>query len=140
MAINVLTDAKVIVNNVDLSDHADNLTLADTANQVDITAFGTSGYMAYAQGLKTASITVDFFNDYAAASVHSTLQPLYQSGGTFLVEIRPTSAAVSATNPRGSMVARLYDYSGLTGAIGAANKQSVTFHNAGTAGLTWGTV
>lgn len=135
----ILNNAMVKVSGVDLSDHAHSLQLTDDANDVDVTAFGGNGYSQHMPGLKDATITVDFYSDFAASSVHATLQPLYTSGGTFLVEIRPDSTnPVSATNPRGSMIASLYSYSGISGNVGDASTFQATFRNAGS-GITWGT-
>ena len=38
------------------------------------------------------------------------------------------------------MTARLYSYSGISGAVGEAATFEASFRNAGTAGLVWGTV
>jgi hypothetical protein len=65
MAIFTLTDAMVIVNGVTLSDHANKVTVEDTRDPVDITAFGATS-KAVTKGLGDASITVDFFQDFAA--------------------------------------------------------------------------
>jgi hypothetical protein len=37
------------------------------------------------------------------------------------------------------MIARIYSYPGLSGAVGEANTFDASFRNAGTAGITWGT-
>jgi hypothetical protein len=42
MAIFTLTDAHIIVNGVTLSDHANSVTVEDTRDAVDITAFGAT--------------------------------------------------------------------------------------------------
>jgi hypothetical protein len=139
MGKQVLLNVGISVNGVDLSDHAHTCTVADTAAQVDLTAFGGNGYQQYGRGLKDATITVDFFSDYAASSVHSTLSPLYTSGTAFALTVIPDSTvAVSATNPRGSMLASLYDYSPVSGQVGNAATFTATFRNAGS-GITWGT-
>lgn len=139
MAKYVHRDAYIAINGTALSDHASALTITDEAEEVEFTSFSSSGYREYGQGLKDATVEVTFFQDFAAASVHAILQPLYQSGGTFAVEVRPVNTTVSATNPRGSMVARLYAYAGFGGAVGEASELDVSFRNAGTAGFTWGT-
>lgn len=139
MAKYVMKDAYLAINGTAFSDHASNLTLEDSADEIDFTAFSPNGYKEYGQGLKDATITATFFADFAAASVHAALQPLYSAGGTFSVEIRPTSAAVSSTNPKATMTARLYAYSGIAGAVGEAATFDAAFRNAGTAGLVWGT-
>jgi hypothetical protein len=74
------------------------------------------------------------------AGINNILQPLYASGGTFSLEIRPTSAAVSATNPKMTMTSRIFSYSGIAGQIGDASTFDAGFRNAGTAGPVWGTV
>ena len=138
MAKIVLKDAYIKVDSTVLSDHVSSVTLEDTADEVEFTAFGAN-YREYGQGLKTASITLEVFQDFASGSVDAVMEPLYNSGGTFNVEVRATSASPSATNPKYTMVGRLFSYSPLQGAVGDANTTSVTIQNAGTAGLVRGT-
>jgi hypothetical protein len=138
MALFTLTDAMVIVNGVTLSDHAKSVTCEDTRDQVDFTAFGATSKV-YGKGLGDAKITVEFFQDFAAAKVHATLQPLIGSTTPVVVEIRPTSAARSATNPAILMTALLFSYSGLGGSIGDASTMSAEFQNASQAGVTYPT-
>ena len=140
MAKYVHKDAAILINGTALSDHAQSLTIEDSADEVDFTAFSTAGYREIGGGLKDATITVTFFQDFAASSVHAILQPLYQTGGTFALEVRPTSSAVSATNPKGTMTARLFSYAGFGGAVGDASTFDAAFRCAGTAGFVWGTV
>lgn len=136
MAKEVLRNASVLVNAVDLSDHSSSVTLEDSAEEVEFTAFGPSDYREFGQGLKDATITVAFFNDHAAASVADTLQPLYDTGGTFTVRIKPDLQGTVAY----SMISRLYTNPTLAGAVGEANTVEATFRHAGTAGITRGSV
>lgn len=140
MAKRVLKDAYIQVNGVDLSDHCSSVTVASEAEQVDVTAFTTAGYRQTLTGFKTAEITATFFQDYDAASVHQTLQPLYDAGGTFTVNVKASQTTTSSTNPRITLgTATLNSYSPLAGAVGEASTMDVTFTNAGTAGITYGT-
>jgi len=138
MAKQVLKDAYIVVNGTNLSDHVSSVTLEDTADEVEFTGFG-GDYREYGQGLKTASISLEVFQDFAAGQVDAVMEPLYRTGGTFTVEVRPTSATVTSTNPKYTMVGRLFSYSPLQGAVGDANTTSVTINNGGTAGLVRGT-
>jgi hypothetical protein len=136
----VLRNAYIAVNGTALSSYASSLEVEDTADEIEFTAFSANGYREFGQGLKDATITVTFFQNYDAASVHAILRPLYESGGTLTLAVRPdAAAAVSTTNPGGTMIARIYSYGGLNGAVGEAATFDATFRNAGTAGLTWGT-
>lgn len=139
MAKYVHRNAYIAINGTALSDHASSLTIEDSAEEIDFTAFSANGYKEFGQGLKDATITVTFFQDFQASSVHAILQPLYASGGTFAVEVRPDAGAVSATNPKATMTSRLYAYAGFGGAVGEASTFDASFRNAGTAGLVWGT-
>jgi hypothetical protein len=134
-----MTQAYFAINGTVLSDHVSSLELNDEADKVDITGMTTNQYKQYTPGLKDGGCTVTFFSDFAAASTHAIIQPLYQSGGTFAVEIRPTQNATSSTNPKCTYTARVYAYSGIAGGVGDAATFDCEFANAGTAGLVWGT-
>jgi hypothetical protein len=135
----VLTDAYIAVNGTALSAWANKVSLTDTADQVETTGFSTAGYRSYIAGLKKAEAAVTFFQDFQNSGIDQTLQPFYASGGTFVLEVRPTSAAASSTNPKYTMTSRLYEWSPLNGGVGDASSVDVTFENAGTAGLVRGT-
>jgi hypothetical protein len=134
-----MKDAYISLGGTVLSDHANSVELTDEADEVELTSFGPNAYKEYAQGMKDATIACTFFSDFAAGSVHSTLQPLYSAGGTFAVEVRPTSAAVSAANPAARMTGRLYAYSGIRGGVGDAATFDASIRNASGSGLVWGT-
>lgn len=138
MAITVLTNAMVLVNGVDLSDHVQKVTLSDTRDKVDITSMGATS-KAYAKGIGDGGATVTFFQDFAAGKVHATLQPLLASASTFSFEARPTNASRSATNPAFLMTAQLFDYGMLDGSVGDASTMDVEFANAANAGITYPT-
>ena len=75
MAKHVLTNAEVLVNAVDLSDHVSSVTIETTRPEIDVTAMGAS-YQEFIPGLADATFTINFFQDFAAAKTHATLQPL----------------------------------------------------------------
>src|SRR5690349_9990527 len=129
MAISVLTNAYVAINGVDLSDHVKKVTIEDTRDQVDITSMGATN-KTYTKGLGDAKVTVDFFQDFAAAKVHATLSPLIASSTGVTVELRPVNSARSATNPASLMTALLFNYNMLDGSVGDASEMSAEFVNA----------
>jgi hypothetical protein len=118
MAKHVLKNADVVVNSVNLSAWIRSVTLETSRPEVDVTAMGNT-HQQFAPGIGDATITLEVYQDYAAAAVDATLYPLSSSESAFNVVIKPTSAAVSATNPSYTMSSLLY----------------VTFRNAGT-GIT----
>lgn len=138
MAKFVLKDAYVAVNGTAISDHISSVTVESTFDEVDFTAMGAT-YREFGQGLGDATITLTAFQDFASGSVDAIFWPLSQSGGTFGIEVRPTSAAVSGTNPKYSMTGRLFGFNPVAGAVGDASSTDIPIRNAGTAGLVRGT-
>jgi len=59
-----------------------------------------------------------FKNDFAAAQVYATLFPLWQNKTSFTYDVKPTSGADSATNPRLNGTGYLSSFSVLKGGFG----------------------
>ena len=98
MTIEVLTDALVSINAVDLSDHVASVTINEGAELKEATVMGDAGVRRLS-GLKDWSMTVTFRQDFDAAKVDATLQPLV-GGSSFAVAVRKSKTdAISATNP-----------------------------------------
>ncbi len=129
MAHLVLTDAYVSINGVVLSDHAKQVTLDYSSELQDDTAMGDTTRQRLG-GLKDWSMEIEFYQDYAAGEVDATLFALV--GTTFTAEVRPTSAARSATNPGYNGTGILESYAPLSGEIGAMAMAPVTIQAAGT--------
>ncbi|HEU0139610.1 MAG TPA: hypothetical protein VFQ79_07865 [Bryobacteraceae bacterium] len=129
MAVLVLKDARVEVNSVQLSDHVRSVTLTVNADEVEDTNMGDNTHVRLA-GLKDWSISVEFAQNFAAASVDATLFPLI-GAAAFPVKVRPTSGVVGPTNPEYSGNAILTEYSPIDGAVGDLATTSVNFVAAG---------
>lgn len=138
MAIFTLVDAFIQINGVTLSDHANHVTVEDTREEKDITAFGATS-KAVTKGLGDATITMQFFQDFAGGKTHATLSPLIASMTPVTVEVRATSAARSATNPAAVMQGLLFGYNMLDGDIGEPSGTPVVFRNASQTGITYPT-
>jgi len=96
MASIVLTNASITVNSVDLSAHANSVTVNYEIDSVEATAFGSTGH-TFVGGLQNVSCEIEFMQDFAATKVEATIFPLVGTQTT--VVIKPTTAVVSATNP-----------------------------------------
>ena len=130
MAAFVLTDADVTINAVDLSDHCKSVTVNYSAETQDDTVMGDDTRSAIA-GLKEWSMSIEFAQDHAASNVDATLFPLI-GAAAFTVTVRPTSAAVSATNPNFTGSAILTSYPPMGGAVGDFATTTAEFAAAGT--------
>lgn len=130
MATHVLTGAVITVGGVDFSDHADSVTLTETAADQDFTNFGSAGWSERKAGLKSWSLAINFQQDYAASEVDVTLAA--SAGALVGVTVKPTTAAVGATNPNWSGSVLVTELPHVGGAVGDAHKFGVTWPGSGT--------
>lgn len=124
MAKLVLTDAKVTINSVNLSDHISSVTIDVKDDIVETTAFGSTAKTRVA-GLVDNSVSLEFMQDFAASNVEATIYPLVGTATTIVVQ--PTSSAVSSTNPTYTFSAVVTEWQPLKGGIGALATASVTW-------------
>ena len=124
MAKFAATDYFVSISGVDFSNSLNSVELAEEADNLETTAFGST-WRTRIGGLKQASLTLNFMQDFAAGSVDATLNPLLGSIAT--VVIVPTSGTVTATNPSYTMTALVTQYSPFASSVGDIATLSVTW-------------
>lgn len=125
MAQIVLTDASVTVNSVDLSDHVTQVVLNYEVDAVEVTAM-SDGAHKFTGGLTNVSATVDFQQDFTAASVDATIEPLV--GTVTTVVIKPTSSAVGTDNPSYTLTGTyVASHTPLNASVGDLSTTSVEF-------------
>lgn len=134
MAKQILRNAVITVNGVNLSDHASAVTINTEFDDVDLTSFGAT-LREHAKGIGDGSIEIEWFQDFAAASVDATLWPIAQGSTAVPVTVKADNAAVSPTNPLFTMQGLLMNYSPLAGSVGEASTTSTTFQNGAQSGI-----
>jgi len=129
MAKFAATDYFVSINGTDFSTNLNSVELALEADDLETTAFG-QGFRTRIGGLKQASLTLNFMQDFGSGSVDQVLSPLLASLAT--VVLKPTSGTVSSTNPSFTMTALVTQYSPMASSVGDLATLSVTFPVSGT--------
>ncbi len=124
----------VTVNGTDLSQWVTNVSVEDSAEEVDATGMKEQ-YREFVPGLKDSSISVTFIQDYASGGPDATLAPLYYNNTAGTVKVNPDTAGTVVY----TQVSKMYNYPPVNGGPGDLNSFDVTFRNFGTAGLTRGT-
>jgi len=125
MARIVLTNAQITINSVDLSDHIASVTLSTSNDVVETTGFSSVAARTRISGLSDNSLTLEFHQDFATSNVEATIFPLIGTNTT--VVVKPTSSAVSATNPSFTCSASVVEWQPLSGAVGELATASVTW-------------
>jgi hypothetical protein len=130
MAIFVATDFSVSINgSTALASYLTQVELKTSANDITTTAFGST-WVSRVAGLKEGSLTLNFNQDYAVSTVDATLWPLLGTNAT--VVIKPTSTAVSSSNPAYTAICLVTDLTPVSGQIGDLATFSVTWPTTGT--------
>jgi hypothetical protein len=124
MAKFAATDYFVSINGTDFSTSLNSVELAEEADNLETTAFGST-WRTRIGGLKQASLTLNFMQDFAAGSVDAVLNPLLGSIAT--VVVKATSGTVSAINPTYTMTALVTQYSPFASSVGDIATLSVTW-------------
>jgi hypothetical protein len=96
MAVEIIRNASVTINAVDLSSLVESVQITHAAERVEITSMGMTS-RRYASGLAADAMVINFYVDFAASKTEATIYPLV--GTTTTVIVKPTTAATSATNP-----------------------------------------
>lgn len=120
-------DARVEINSVDMSAFAKSVTLNVSADELDDTAFGDT-YRSRIGGLKDWTVDIEWNQDFANGAVDATIWPLF--GTVTSIKIRPTSSAISATNPEYSGSVLVNAYSPADGSVGDLASTSVSWPGA----------
>lgn len=91
-----LSNPKITVNSVDLSDQGTACTFTRNYDQLETTAFGSTS-RTYTGGLVDHEISITLYMSYAASETYASLSALV--GTTTTVTVNPSTGANSATNP-----------------------------------------
>ena len=124
MAKFAATDYLVTINGGTVSTNLNSVELAQEADDIETTAFGQS-FRTRIGGLKSATLTLNFMQDFGAGSIDATLNPLL--GAVATVVIQPTSDALSATNPAYTAECLVTQYSPFASSVGDIATLSVTW-------------
>jgi len=129
MAIFVATDFTVTVNGTALTSYLTQAELKTSVNDITTTSFGNS-WVTRVAGLKEGSVTLQFNQDYAAGGPDVTLWSILGTQAT--VVIKPTSTAISATNPAYTAICLVTEVVPVSGTIGDLSTFSITWPTAST--------
>jgi hypothetical protein len=123
MAVLALTDASITINSVALSSKANSVTVNYEIDSVEVTAFGSNHN--FIGGLQNNSIEIALMQDYATSQTEATIYPLVGTNTTLV--IKPTSGAVSATNPSYTITAFLASHTPVAGGVGELAMTTLSF-------------
>jgi hypothetical protein len=132
MARLVLTDANVLFASNDISEYITSISLSTSFDVIDTTGLSTTGAArTRVAGLADNSITIEFNNDYADNALEELINGTTTTNGTVglivAMQVKPTSAATSASNPKYNFNVLVAEWQPLSAAVGELSTASVTW-------------
>jgi hypothetical protein len=121
----VLTNAVVRINAVDYSTNINQVEIATTSDEVDTTAFSSTGWRTVTGGLKSGSVTLSFHNDFAAAAIDGVLWNAFNTLAT--VVVLPNGTAAGTANPSYTFTALVNNLTPISGSVGDLAVQNLTW-------------
>ena len=125
MAKLVLTNAVVKINGTDYSSNVNQVEIAVTSDEVDTTAFSSTGWRTVTGGLKSGSTTLSFHNDFAAGALDGALWPLLNTLAT--VVVLPNGTVAGTSNPSYTFTALVNNLTPVSGSVGDLATQNLTW-------------
>jgi hypothetical protein len=120
-----LSNPSVTINSVDLSDQCTAATVTYNVEALENTAFGSTS-RTYTSGLANNSITVTLYQSYAGSETEASIYSLV--GTTTTLVLKPSSGAVSATNPSYTLTgAYLESHTPINASLGELSTIDLTF-------------
>ncbi len=129
----LLTNAGVLIDNNDFSNHSFSLDTPEEAEQVDVSGFSSTRTREFLPGVIDQTITIGMLQDFG--TVHPVLSALFASGTTFPIKVY----AVGTTGHNFGGTATLYTYNGLSGDLNARGEVEATFKPASNSLFSWAT-
>lgn len=125
MAVQLQSTVGVKLATVDISSLVSSATLTQNFDELEITSLGDTAHK-FVKGLEASTLSLDFFNDFAASQITTLLQTNY--GTTITAVLIPVKGtAVSATNPLYTVSILVNNLTPISGDVSSINSASITF-------------
>lgn len=126
----ILKDAYVKLDSNVISAYVMSATLNGEAATQDSHTMGDD-WTEVELGLKSWTLELELKQSFTTAELDSILWPYFSNGSTIAVEVRPTSSAVGASNPKWTGNAVLPAYTPIQGSVGDLASTSITLTGVG---------
>ncbi len=131
MPKHVLFNASIHINSVDLSDHIESISWEVGINKQAAAGMGEiQDYdMPGTQVITDPAVT--FYQDYDAAKVYQTMQPLFTARTVFNLVVKADTGAIATTNPQWTLPVFILKMPFVMGKHGDRHMAAATFAPAG---------
>jgi hypothetical protein len=124
MAKLVLTNPRVILDGLDVSDHCASISLGTVYDLVEVTQMGDIAKKMVG-GLENNTLSLELQQDFGVSQLESVIYP--NRGLVINCTVRPLKEAISAVNPQYSFQVLVSEWTPLSGSAGTLATVSVNW-------------
>jgi|SRR6187431_457439 len=125
MASEMLWNASLVVNSVDVSNRVRSIIVTRNHEDLDSTAMGAVARGHY-PGLRDDSMQVSLFQDFSTGSTEATISAVLGLGTGQTIVAKKDSGVVAATNPSYTMTGFALTHTPINGEVGEMHMTDVT--------------
>ncbi len=127
----VIRNGIVAIDGTNISNLIREVTVEQTAGDVDVTAMGAGG-RGHLAGIRDDRFTFTAYSDFTSSGLHTVLSAKFISAGTFEVKVTPAGSTIGTANPCFIGYCPALSYNPVSGAVGDAAMTPVTMPVNGT--------
>lgn len=126
------TVSGTISSSTDLTAYIRQVNLSAKVAMQDFTTFGDGAFVTQKPGLKSADLSIDFNQDFAAGAVDALFGAAFLAGTLIYFDFKPTSAARGPTNPSYVYACYVSEYTPIGSTVGDRAGVTIPFAVTGT--------
>lgn len=131
MASRVAKNTHLLINAVNLSAFVVDHSFPVTKDSPEDTAMGDNSRSYLPDGLRDATITIEFNQDDAAGAVSATLWPIFIGSAAVAFQLNPDGSTTSTANPKYTGNCFITTFEPIGGTVGDAGRSSASFQVTG---------
>lgn len=130
MGILVLTDAVITLGGTAITDHSNKVEIPIEADELDITVFG-GVWKQRTGGLLDGKVNISLFQDFADNNIDELFWGWVIARANIAFAIKPTSGAISASNPEYTGLVMPKNTAPLNNGVGDVAKFDISWPTSG---------
>jgi len=127
----LLDDPHITIGGNQVRNQVTSMSMPLSANMLDVTTFDSAGWTESRPGNKSASISLNAFNEEGTNRITTLIRTAFLAGTSLALVLRADGAAASATNPQYTWTVFVESFDPISGAVGENNTTTFALRPSG---------
>ena len=127
----LLDDPVITIGGNSVANQVTSISMPLSANMLDVTTFASAGWTESRPGNKSASISLNGFNEEGTNKVTTLIKAAFLAGTSLALVLRADGASAAAANPQYSWTCYVESFDPISGAVGENNTTTFALRPSG---------